>query len=157
MHLTIISVAQRMPNWVDEGFAEYAKRMPSDMALQLKIVKPANRLAHSQRESILADEYKRIVQNIPAQDTIIVLDERGQNLTTEQFAKQLQAWRLESLHLSFLIGGADGIDERLKQQARYMLRLSSMTLPHGLARVILAEQIYRAWSVLNNHPYHRAD
>ncbi len=156
MHLTIIAVGQRMPDWVDSGFHEYAKRLPSDWHLTLREIKPETRNAQSKPEIAMAREAERIRAALPARARLIVLDERGRDLTSAGLAEQMQAWREQGDPLALVIGGADGLDAQIKSEASLALRLSSMTLPHGMVRVLLAEQIYRAWSILQNHPYHRA-
>lgn len=155
MQLVIVAVGQRMPGWVDEGFAEYAKRMPPEMRIELREVKPEARSANRNAASIMAIEAERIRAALPKRARLVVLDEHGKDLTTVQLSQHLAAWRAGGSDVALVIGGADGLDPDLKREAAQTIRLSSLTLPHGMVRVLLAEQLYRAWSVLQQHPYHR--
>lgn len=154
MKLLVLAVGHRQPDWVDEGCAEYVKRMPRELATRIVVVKPETRGSKT-REQLLAAEAGRIQDALPPSYRLAVLDERGDDLTTLQFSHRLEQWMQDGRDTVFLIGGADGIDEKLKQSADDRLRLSSLTLPHGMARLVLCEQLYRASSVLKNHPYHR--
>lgn len=154
MKLTVLAVGHRQPDWVDDGCAEYVKRMPRELATSVVEIKPEPRGSKT-REQLLAAEKARIRDALPAGSRIVVLDERGDDLTTMKLARRLEAWMQDGRDTALLIGGADGLDEELKAQADDTIRLSSLTLPHGLARLILCEQLYRAMSVLKNHPYHR--
>ena len=154
MKLTVVAVGHRQPGWVSEGCAEYVKRMPRELATSVVEIKPEPRGSKT-REQLLAAEKGRIREGLAAGSRLVVLDERGDDLTTLKLAKRLETWMLDSRDTVLLIGGADGIDEELKQAADDKIRLSSLTLPHGLARLLLCEQLYRAVTVLKNHPYHR--
>ncbi|WP_028311028.1 23S rRNA (pseudouridine(1915)-N(3))-methyltransferase RlmH [Derxia gummosa] len=156
MQLVIAAVGQRMPGWVDQGFDEYAKRMPPEMRIVLKEVKPEQRGASKTAATVMGIEAERIRAAIPRGALLVCLDERGRDLTSVALSEQLEGWRREGRDAVFVIGGADGLDPALKAEAGMLIRLSSLTLPHGMVRVLLAEQLYRAWSILNNHPYHRA-
>jgi 23S rRNA (pseudouridine1915-N3)-methyltransferase len=155
MKLIIIAVGARMPSWVAEGYREYAKRMPPKSALELIEIKPEPRTSGKTAAQMLAAEAVRIRTALPKGARVIALDERGKDMSTCGLAVQLEAWMQDKGPLVFLIGGADGLDAALKKTALMQLRLSSLTLPHGLARVLLAEQIYRALSIIGGHPYHR--
>ena len=155
MQLIVAAVGQKMPAWIDTGFQEYAKRMPPDCRLVLKEIKPVERATNKSAESVMAQERTRIEAILPKSGRVIALDEHGEQMTTVQLSQQLSIWQQQGGDVTFVIGGADGLDAGFKQSADRLLRLSSMTLPHGLVRVILAEQLYRAWSILRNHPYHR--
>ena len=155
MQLIVAAVGHKMPAWIEAGFQEYAKRMPPECRLVLKEVKPIERAANKSAESVMAQERARIEAVLPKAGRVIALDERGTTMTTLELAQQLSIWQQHGGDVSFVIGGADGLDAEFKQNADQLLRLSSMTLPHGLVRVMLAEQLYRAWSILKNHPYHR--
>ena len=144
-----------MPRWVDEAVAEYAKRFGRDVHYVLKEIKPEKRGAGVNAAQGMAAEEKRLLEALPAGAYLVVLDERGTAPTSVELAGYLKNWQQNGEHVCFIIGGADGMTDRLKQQARLMLRLSSLTLPHGMVRVLLTEQLYRAFSILNNHPYHR--
>lgn len=156
MKITIVAVGQRQPAWADAAVQDYLGRFPPDFKVQLKQVK-----AESRRDTIplaraLSAEAARISAAVPSGAQLIALDERGTDWTTAQLADRLQRWRDSAEDVAFAIGGADGLDGGFKQRAHMRLRLSSMTLPHALARVVLVEQLYRAWSMLAGHPYHRA-
>lgn len=155
MHITIVAVGLRQPEWADMAVRDYLARFPKDFTVEVKEVKAEPR-AGQPAAKLMALEAQRIRKAIPTGDIIVALDEHGKDLTTMDFAKKIDGWKNEGCGVSFLIGGADGLDAELKRSARQMIRISSMTLPHAFARVLLAEQIYRAWSILNNHPYHRA-
>lgn len=155
MQLIIAAVGHKMPGWIETGFAEYAKRMPPDCRVVLKEIKPVDRSGSKTAETAMALERARIEAVLPKGARLIALDERGQDLTTVALSGLLSRWRQEGRDVTFVIGGADGLDPELKARAETMIRLSSLTLPHGLVRVLLAEQLYRAWSITQNHPYHR--
>jgi len=144
-----------MPAWIEAGFQEYAKRMPPECRLVLKEIKPIERSSGKNAETVMAQERTRIEAALPKGGRVIALDEHGVHMTTVQLSQQLSIWQQQGGDVSFVIGGADGLDAEFKKNADMLVRLSSMTLPHGLVRVILAEQLYRAWSILRNHPYHR--
>ncbi len=154
MKLAILAVGHRQPDWGSEGCAEYLKRMPRELATSVSEIKPEPRGSKT-REQLLAAEKARIREAMVAGSRIVVLDEKGDDLTTLKLARRLEAWMQDGRDVALLIGGADGLDEEFKQQADDKLRLSSLTLPHGMARLLLCEQLYRAVSVLKNHPYHR--
>jgi 23S rRNA (pseudouridine1915-N3)-methyltransferase len=143
-----------MPDWVDAGFNEYARRMPRDARLDLIAVKPEARTG-GPAGRLLDAESKRILAALPAGSVKVVLDERGTLLSTMELARRIERWRTTGRDVAFIVGGADGIAEGLKRAADLKWSLTPLTLPHGLARVVLAEQLYRAVSILHNHPYHR--
>jgi len=154
MKLAILAVGHRQPAWVDVGCAEYLKRMPREAVASVVEIKPETRGSKT-REQLLAAERNRIEDALPASCRLVVLDEKGDDLTTMKLAQRLEHWMQDGRDIALLIGGADGIDEALKARAAEKIRLSSLTLPHGMARLLLCEQLYRAVSVLKNHPYHR--
>jgi 23S rRNA (pseudouridine1915-N3)-methyltransferase len=151
--LTIIALGQKMPAWVDEAFGDYAKRLPRDWAVECVTLRPAPREWPLPR--ILADEGERILATA-GRAALVALDERGAAWTTAAFAQRLARWRDDATDVAFAIGSADGLADTVKTRATAVLQLSAFTLPHGLARVVLVEQIYRAWSLSTGHPYHRA-
>jgi 23S rRNA (pseudouridine1915-N3)-methyltransferase len=155
MKLLVVAVATRPPAWVEEGWAEYAKRMPRELPLQLIEVKPEARSGGKTPAAMMAAEAQRIEAALTSRIRRVVLDERGDAPTTRQLAERLQAWQQEGDDVAFIIGGPDGLDPALKASAHERMRLSSLTLPHALVRVILAEALYRAHSLLKGHPYHR--
>lgn len=154
MKLSVLAVGHRQPAWVNDGCAEYLKRMPRELLATVVEIKPEPRGSKT-REQLLSAEKGRIRDALPASYRLVVLDEKGDDLTTLKLAKRLEVWMQDGRDVVLLIGGADGLDEEFKQQAADKLRLSSLTLPHGMARLVLCEQLYRAVSVLKNHPYHR--
>jgi 23S rRNA (pseudouridine1915-N3)-methyltransferase len=155
VQLIIAAVGHKMPAWIDAGFAEYAKRMPPDCRIQLKEVKPFDRSGGKTAELAMAQERARIEAAIPKGARIVALDERGKDLTTMQLSQHLIQWQQDGRDVTFVIGGADGLDAQFKSGADMLIRISSLTLPHAMVRVLLAEQLYRAWSITQNHPYHR--
>ncbi len=154
MRLSILAVGHRSPEWVVSGCAEYLKRMPRELPLSVVEIKPEPRGSKT-REQLLAAEKGRLQQALQGYQRVVVLDERGDDLTTIKLAQCLEAWMREGGDTAFIIGGADGIDPEIKQRSDAMIRLSSLTLPHAMARLVLCEQLYRAYSVVRNHPYHR--
>jgi len=159
MKFVILGVGQKPPAWVSAGFEDYARRMPREMPLQLVEIRPEPRrsssLAPAQIDRILAREAERLRAATPPDSVTLALDERGQAVSTQRLADLIAAWRREGRDVVFMIGGADGLHPDLKRSAQLMLSLSAMTFPHQLVRVILAEQLYRAVSLLQGHPYHR--
>ncbi|CAM8622749.1 COG1576 Uncharacterized conserved protein [Burkholderiales bacterium] len=155
MQMTILAVGTRQPAWVNEAVADYCRRMPPDLALAVKEVKAESRTTGKSAPVMMAAEAQRLRAAMPAHARVVALDEHGQRLTSEDLAEQLSDWRTQMDPVVFLIGGPDGLDASLKKEARLLLRLSDFTLPHGMARVLLAEQLYRAWSIGSGHPYHR--
>ena len=155
MNITVLAVGTKMPRWVDEAVNEYAKRFGRDVQYTLKEIKPEKRGAGVNAAQGMAAEEKRILEALPDNAFLVVLDERGKAPTSVELAQYMQRWQQDGEHVCFVIGGADGMTDALKQKARLMLRLSSLTLPHGMVRVLLTEQLYRAVSILQNHPYHR--
>lgn len=143
-----------MPDWVESGCAEYLKRMPREMTIEIVEIKPDKRAAGKNSAQVQEAESKRILE-AAGRDYLIALDERGQDVTTLQLADRMQTWLGGGRDVSLVIGGADGLHADIKSRADWLWSLSKLTLPHGMVRVLLAEQLYRAWSVINNHPYHR--
>lgn len=151
----MVAVGTRLPDWMNTGFAEYAKRMPRELPLELIEIKPEPRTTGKTVGAMMAAEAKRIEAALPSRCRRIALDERGEAPDTQVLAQNLTHWQSKGDDVAFLIGGPDGLDPALKQGAHESLRLSSLTLPHGLARVVLAEALYRAHSLRSGHPYHR--
>jgi len=156
MRLAIVAVGNKPPAWVSAGCAEYLKRMPRELPLAVIEVKAELRGSKS-REQLLAAERTRLLAVLQAFRRVVVLDERGSDLSTLELAQRLGGWMQDGGDTAFVIGSADGVDAALKQQADELIRLSRLTLPHALARLLLCEQLYRASSVIRNHPYHRED
>jgi 23S rRNA (pseudouridine1915-N3)-methyltransferase len=155
MQLVIAAVGHKMPAWIEDGFGEYAKRMPPECRLHLKEIKPVERSGSKTADTVMALERAKIEAAIPKGSRVIALDERGKDLTTVQLSQLLCQWQQGGRDVTFVIGGADGLDAGFKASADMLVRISSLTLPHGMVRVLLAEQLYRAWSITQNHPYHR--
>lgn len=156
MKLYVIAVGNRMPKWVETAWDDYAKRMPADCAIELKEVKPEPRTSGKTPEQMMQAEAKRIEAAMPSFAIRVILDEHGKDITTMQLAKHLEQWKFSGQDVAIIIGGPDGLDAHLKNTGDVKLRLSSLTLPHPMVRILLAEQLYRAWSITVNHPYHRA-
>ena len=154
MKLVIVAVGQRVPDWAQTAWDDYAKRFPHELKVELKAVKTEPRGSKTV-ETLYAAERARIEAVIPKGCRIVALDERGTTLTTVALAAKLQNWQLESDDVALVIGGPDGLDPAFRQAAHERIRLSDLTLPHAMVRVLLIEQLYRAWSINANHPYHR--
>jgi 23S rRNA (pseudouridine1915-N3)-methyltransferase len=155
LKLVVAAVGERMPGWVDEAFADYARRFPRKARLELAEVRLEKRSPTRTPAQAMAAEAERLAAALPAGALRVALDERGRDVTTAELARRLAGWLAGGRDVGFLIGGPDGLDPGLRASADLVLRLSSLTLPHALVRVLLAEQLYRALSVLDNHPYHR--
>ena len=154
MKLLLVAVGQRQPAWADTAYADFAKRFPPEMRLELKAVKAEPRGSKT-AEQLMAAEATRIEAALPRGVRRVVLDEHGERVTTLALSARLQAWQRDGRDVALLIGGPDGLDVSLKSSADETLRLSELTLPHAFVRVLLAEALYRAWTVMVNHPYHR--
>jgi len=154
MKLTIVALGHKMPVWVQAGFDEYARRMPPEARIELIELKPGDRTSRIVSQ-LLEQEALRIDAAVPRQAERIVLDERGTPVTTALLAKWMKAWMADGISPCFIIGSADGLAPAVKKSAKRLIALSGCTLPHGMVRVMLAEQLYRAWSLMQNHPYHR--
>jgi 23S rRNA (pseudouridine1915-N3)-methyltransferase len=154
VRLLIVAVGQRVPDWAQTAWDDYAKRFPFEIKVELKAVKTEPRASKS-LETIYAAERSRIEAAIPKGCRIVALDERGTTLTTMALAGKLTDWQLSGGDVALVIGGPDGLDPAFRQAAHERIRLSDLTLPHAMVRVLLIEQLYRAWSINANHPYHR--
>jgi len=154
MRLLVVAVGQRVPDWAQAAWDDYAKRFPPEMRLELKAVKTEPRASRT-LPALLAAERERIEAAIPRGARVVALDERGTTLTTMALASKVKDWQLENDVVALVIGGPDGLDPAFRQAAHERIRLSDLTLPHAMVRVLLAEQLYRAWSINAGHPYHR--
>lgn len=154
MKLVLVAVGQRLPAWANEVFDDYAKRLPPELRLELKAVKAEPRDSRTAVQ-LMAAEGKRIEATLPRGARRVAFDERGSRVTTRQLADRLVAWQHDGRDVALMVGGPDGLDAALKASCDESLRLSDLTLPHALVRVLVAEALYRAWSVTANHPYHR--
>ena len=159
MKLHILAIGHKPPAWVVAGFEDYARRMPREGRIELTEIKPAPRSRQAQSAAAIAQilgvEKSRFLDALPPGCVRIALDERGRQLTTADLARKLTAWMQGGRDVAFMIGSADGLDQELKAHSDLLLGLSAMTLPHAMVRVLLAEQLYRATSMIQNHPYHR--
>jgi 23S rRNA (pseudouridine1915-N3)-methyltransferase len=154
VRLVIVAVGLRVPDWAQTAWEDYAKRFPHELKIELKAVKTEPRGSKT-LDSLYAAERVRIEAAIPKGARIVVLDERGTHLTTNALAARLTDWQLGGTDVALVIGGPDGIEPAFRQASHERIRLSDLTLPHAFARVLLIEQLYRAWSINANHPYHR--
>ena len=154
MKLSIVAVGQRMPDWAQTAYDDYARRFPPEWRVQIKTVRTEPRGSKTVA-TLMAAERQRIEASVARGTRLVVLDERGSALTTQALAQQLRDWQQQGDDVAFVIGGPDGLDPALKAAAAHRIRLSDLTLPHAMARVLLIEQLYRAWSLNHNHPYHR--
>ncbi len=155
MQLRLVAVGRRMPAWVEAGVREYVGRFPPEMGFELVELALGQRSKSEDPAKAIRDEGTRMLAQIPDRARVIALDERGKQWSTRELARELDSWRLDARPVTFLVGGPDGLSDECKMRAERMWALSSLTLPHGMVRVLLAEQLYRAWSILSNHPYHR--
>lgn len=154
MKIRIIAIGHKMPTWVEQGCAEYLKRMPREATVEIVELKPDKRAAGKGGDQVREAEGARILE-AAGRDLLIALDERGKSITTLQLAEKFTGWLECGRDVSLAVGGADGLHDKVKQHADWRWSLSPLTMPHGMVRVLLAEQLYRAWSVINHHPYHR--
>lgn len=155
MHIYIIAVGQKMPGWVNQACDEFLKRMPRELQLKTIEVPLIKRGKNPDIERIKRDEGSKILDTVPAGASMVALDVTGRQLSTESLAVALGRWMEQGKDIALVIGGPDGLSDEILSKADQKLSLSEMTFPHPLVRVILVEQLYRAWAILNNHPYHR--
>lgn len=156
MRITVHSVAGKMPRWVDTAVAEYTKRLPRELSLQWRDVPLAARSANSNAQQLREREARVLLKNVGPRDHCVALDGRGKPWSTDDLATQLEAWMMQGQDLSLLIGGPDGLSDDCLNHATQRWSLGPLTLPHPLVRVVLVEQLYRAWTITIGHPYHRA-
>jgi 23S rRNA (pseudouridine1915-N3)-methyltransferase len=155
MNIYLIAVGDKMPRWVQDGYAEYAKRMPVECRLTLVPIHPGKRGKNTDVARAVRDEGERMLAAIPKGARVIALEVGGRRWSTEQLAEQLDTWLAGGQDIALLVGGPEGLAEDCRSSADQQWSLSPLTLPHPLVRVLLAEQLYRAWSILRGHPYHR--
>jgi 23S rRNA (pseudouridine1915-N3)-methyltransferase len=155
VHIRLIAVSDRQPGWVGDAFDEYAKRLPGHWRFQLDVVPTARRAGSKPAGKSVEIEGVRVLHQLKSSEQLVLLDETGTEWTSAQLAGQLKEWQKLGSDLAFVIGGPDGVSTECAQRANHCLSLSRLTLPHGLARVLLVEQLYRAWTLLEGHPYHR--
>jgi 23S rRNA (pseudouridine1915-N3)-methyltransferase len=156
MRLHLIAIGQRMPDWVSAGFEDYAARMPRDARLHLNALNIPARSRAMDAETLRRSEAQALLSAIPQQALVVALDERGQVVDTKTLAARFAGWQQSGRDVAFLVGGANGLEPGVRDRADWIWSLSPLTFPHMLVRVLVAEQLYRAWSLLNHHPYHRA-
>ncbi len=156
MKIHLIAVGERMPGWVQQGYEEYARRLPRECALQLTEIAPGRRGKNADVVRAVRGEGQRMLAAIPKAAKVIALEIGGHSWSTEQLSQQLKKWLGAGSDIALLVGGPEGLSDEARAAASQQWSLSPLTLPHPLVRVIVAEQLYRAWSILNNHPYHRA-
>ena len=156
MKIHLLAVGQKMPSWVEQGYKEYAQRLPAEARLELKEIAPGKRGKNADIKRIVQDEGQRIISSLPKNAHIVVLDVKGKAWSTEQLSDRLDAWMQSGQDVALMVGGPEGLSEECRALGREYWSLSALTFPHPLVRIIVAEQLYRAWTVLKNHPYHRA-
>ena len=155
MHIRLIAVGDRQPPWVDDAVAVYTERFPPQWKFRIDRVATVKRSKNNHADAAKTAESEQILARARASERVVLLDERGKQLDSRDFATTLSAWQSDGRDLCFIIGGPDGVSAACRERADFVWSLSSLTLPHGLARVMFAEQLYRAWSLLTGHPYHR--
>lgn len=156
MKLNLLAVGTKMPSWVSDGYQEYAKRLPRECSLYLHEIIPAKRGKSGSEAQWMREEGERILAAIPDNHHVVALDVKGKAWSTEQLSVQLENWQADGRDVSLIVGGPDGLTEECLKRANQRWSLSALTLPHPLVRIVMAEQLYRAWTVTQNHPYHRA-
>ena len=156
MHIRLLAVGGRQPAWVDEAFGIYAARFPREWKFRLDTIATVRRNKNDKSQQAVAAEGEQVLAKLSKTEQVVLLDERGKQLTSRVLAARLTDWQTDSRDLCFLIGGPDGVSAAIRQRADFTWSLSQLTLPHGMARVLLAEQLYRAWSLQSGHPYHRS-
>lgn len=156
MHIHLLAIGQKMPGWVDEACKDYLKRLPPELKLNLVLLPLVKRGKNPDISRVVRDESRQLLSAVPAGCQLIALDVTGKRVSTHDLSKILDNWMQQGQDVAIAIGGPDGFSEELIQQSNLRLSLSDLTFPHTLVRIMLIEQLYRAWSILNNHPYHRA-
>jgi 23S rRNA (pseudouridine1915-N3)-methyltransferase len=155
MRISIVAVGTKMPAWVNQAVEEYSRRLPRELNLQWREIPLARRVRDSKPEQLCEREGEQILKAIPASDKVIALDVEGKRISTAHLARQLESWQMSGANYSLMIGGPDGLSSQCLNRADMCWSLSDLTLPHPLVRVLLTEQLYRAWTITVNHPYHR--
>ena len=156
MKIKLLAVGTKMPSWVTQGYNEYAKRMPREMVLELVELPLGARGKNADVQRAIQKESDAILSHIDKTDHVIALEVKGHNWTTEKLAQNMERWQMDGLTVVLLVGGPDGLSDACRARANQQWSLSALTLPHPIVRVLLSEQIYRAWTVTQNHPYHRS-
>ncbi len=156
MHIRLLAVGDRQPSWVDTAFENYVQRLPRQWQFRLDLIATAPRPKNSSADAARSAEGRKVLAKIRAPECVVVLDERGKEFSSQELAARLAGWQADGRDLAFVIGGPDGVSQECMARADLRWSLSRLTLPHGLARVLFTEQLYRAWSLSTGHPYHRA-
>jgi 23S rRNA (pseudouridine1915-N3)-methyltransferase len=156
VHIRLLAVGDRQPSWVDDAFGLYTARYPREWKFRLDTIATIRRNKSDKSRRAMLAEGELILAKLTTTEQVVLLDERGEQLTSRSLAKRLTDWQRDSRDLCFIIGGPDGVSDACRQRADFTWSLSQLTLPHGMARVLCAEQLYRAWSLQSGHPYHRA-
>ena len=156
MHIRLLAVGDRQPCWVDDAFGIYTERFPREWKFRLDTIPTVRRNKNDKSRQAMETEGELITAKLSSDEQVVLLDERGKQLTSKSLASKLSDWQADGRDLCFIIGGPDGVSDRVRQRADMMWSLSQLTLPHGMARALLSEQLYRAWSLQSGHPYHRA-
>ena len=156
MHIRLLAVGDRQPSWVDDAFGVYTERLPREWKFQLDTIPTVRRSKNDKSRQAMQAEGDLITAKLSAGEQVVLLDERGRQMTSKSLASKLSDWQSDGRDLCFVIGGPDGVSDAVRQRADMMWSLSQLTLPHGMARALLSEQLYRAWSLQTGHPYHRA-
>ena len=155
MHIRLVAVGDKQPSWVDAAFKEYAGRLPRQWKFRLDAIATAQRSKNTPPAGARQAEGEKVIASIRPGEFVVLLDERGKALSSRDLGEHLTDWQSAGRDLCFLIGGPDGVSDECAARADFRWSLSRMTLPHGLARVIFSEQLYRAWTLTQGHPYHR--
>ena len=155
MHIRLLAVGDRQPAWVDDAFQKYTARLPREWKFRLDVLPTVRRSKNDKSQKAMLAEGEQILAKLNADEQALLLDERGRQLTSTGLAERLADWQSDGRDVCLIIGGPDGVSDAVKQRADFTWSLSQLTLPHGMARVLLAEQLYRAWSLQTGHPYHR--
>jgi 23S rRNA (pseudouridine1915-N3)-methyltransferase len=155
MHIRLIAVGDRQPTWVDDAFETYTARLPREWKFRIDSIAAVRRSKNDKSSQAMVAEGEQLLAKLRDDEQVVLLDERGKQMTSQSLAEQLSNWQSDGRNLAFVIGGPDGVSNACKARANFKWSLSQLTLPHGLARVLFAEQMYRAWSLQMGHPYHR--
>ena len=156
MNFSLIYVSEKPSVWAEQACAQYVKRLPVQLGFKQTRIPPLKRNKNSDIQAVRTKEWASVKENIPSNASLVLLDERGKHLSSERFAGQIEQWQTVAQDVVFVIAGADGVNETDRDSVDYLLALSQFTLPHELARVLFIEQLYRAWTILTKHPYHRS-
>lgn len=156
MKIKVLTIGTKMPAWVNQGVREYVKRLPRDMAFEIIELPVAQRAKNADLQRLIQKEAETMMAYIQPQDHVVALEVGGQNWSTEKLAANLESWQMNGQNVVLLIGGPDGLGDVCRQRANQLWSLSALTFPHPIVRVVLAEQLYRAWTITQHHPYHRA-